>query len=87
CEERTFEKFVSTGKELPQCSALSSPGKEASAEEKENFAKVVIYFQSLSYQEINQFPKYTLTALLGAIGGILGVYLGFSFIAIFELIE
>jgi len=28
-----------------------------------------------------------LTALLGAIGGILGVYLGFSFIAIFELIE
>ncbi len=28
-----------------------------------------------------------LTALLGAMGGILGVYLGFSFIAIFELIE
>ena len=28
-----------------------------------------------------------MTALLGGIGGILGVYLGFSFIAIFELIE
>lgn len=28
-----------------------------------------------------------MTGLLGAIGGILGVYLGFSFIAIFELVE
>lgn len=50
-------------------------------------AKVVVYFQSLSYQEITQYPKYTLTTLLGGIGGILGVYLGFSFMALFEVID
>lgn len=82
CGERIFEKFVSTGKELPQCSALSSPNKEAPSSEnksesnkndiinilfiyyRENFAKVVVYFQSLSYQEINQYPKYTVRHFL-----------------------
>ena len=41
CGERIFEKFVSTGKELPQCSALSSPNKEApSTENKSEFNKI-----------------------------------------------
>ncbi|KAF7495560.1 Amiloride-sensitive sodium channel subunit gamma [Sarcoptes scabiei] len=55
--------------------------------DKNNIAKVAVYFQSLSYQEITQYPKYTVTTLLGAIGGILGVYMGFSFLAVFEVID
>jgi hypothetical protein len=34
---------------------------------RENFAKVVVYFQSLSYQEINQYPKYTVSLFLNNI--------------------
>lgn len=34
CQERGYEKFVSTGKELPQCSALSSKKEQSSPEEK-----------------------------------------------------
>lgn len=116
CTELSFEKFVSTGQELQQCSILTATGgalgggggqgstnakaaeepkqshmlpkKAEEPEEKvnaeykvdkyviasfccyftykvninsfrENIAKVVIYFQSLSYQEITQYPKYT----------------------------
>ncbi|KAJ6225061.1 hypothetical protein RDWZM_003606 [Blomia tropicalis] len=115
CTELSFEKFVSTGQELQQCSILTATGssfgnsqsddaiekkveeppkkeeeEETNSEykiDKENIAKVVVYFQSLSYQEITQYPKYTLTTLLGGIGGILGVYLGFSFLALIELFD
>lgn len=119
CTELSFEKFVSTGQELQQCSILTTAnfgGKnnpngnnneveivnnnddkdddddsnDEDAEmklDKNNLAKVVVYFQSLSYQEITQYPKYTVTTLLGAIGGILGVYMGFSFLALFEVFD
>ncbi|KAH7643354.1 amiloride-sensitive sodium channel alpha subunit-like protein [Dermatophagoides farinae] len=124
CTELSFEKFVSTGQELQQCSILTTanfgnknnPNDNSNSDsnnnnnnkaveividkdddsndedaemklDKNNMAKVVIYFQSLSYQEITQYPKYTVTTLLGAIGGILGVYMGFSFLALFEVFD
>lgn len=45
------------------------------------------YFHSLSFNEIHQDRKYTLEGVLGAIGGILGVYLGFSIFSFYEMIE
>ena len=100
-----FLRFLSTGQETRQCSAIQSDdGVEgSSADDKDNSAKVIVYFHSLSFNEIHQERKYTVSfdtfrplfdtlspqveGLLGAIGGILGVYLGVSFFAIFEAFD
>ena len=101
CEDRIYERSISTGQETRQCSAIqsddqmnkvngSSAAKESdgsSADDKDNTAKVIVYFHSLSFNEIKQEKKYTIEGLLGAIGGILGVYLGVSFFAIFEVVD
>jgi len=96
CTDRIYERFLSTGQETRQCSAIQSEetpqetadgSSSSSADDKENSAKVIVYFHSLSFNEINQQKKYTMEGLLGAIGGILGVYLGISFFAIFEMFE
>ena len=97
CSDRIYERFLSTGQETRQCSAIqseetstdtsSSESSSSSADDKENTAKVIVYFHSLSFNQINQEKKYTMEGLLGAIGGILGVYLGISFFAIFEMFE
>lgn len=96
CTDRIYERFLSTGQETRQCSAIQSETSQvssedgpekSSADDKENSAKVIVYFHSLTFREINQQKKYTMEGLLGAIGGILGVYLGISFFAIFEFFE
>uniref|UniRef100_T1KCT8 Uncharacterized protein n=1 Tax=Tetranychus urticae TaxID=32264 RepID=T1KCT8_TETUR len=87
CNEKVYEKFISTGVEAAQCSALSSGTEESSLDHKENIAKVIIYYQTLSFTEITQDVKYTWSSIIGAVGGILGAYLGFSFIAIYEFFE
>lgn len=99
CTDRIYERSLSTGQETRQCSAIQSDQSEeqedtngdrpetSSADDKENTAKVIVYFHSLSFNQIKQEKKYTIEGLLGAIGGILGVYLGASFFAMFELGE
>lgn len=97
CTDRIYERSLSTGQETRQCSAIQSDrGVEqedseaeakSSGDDKENTAKVIVYFHSLSFNQIKQAKKYTIEGLLGAIGGILGVYLGASFFAMFELGE
>lgn len=99
CSDRIYERFLSTGQETRACSAIQSDESEddeevtltapekSSADDKDNSAKVIVYFHSLSFNEIRQEKKYTLEGLLGAIGGILGVYLGFSIFALYEMFE
>ncbi|KAI1292797.1 Degenerin mec-4 [Halotydeus destructor] len=91
CSDRIYEKFLSTGHQTRQCSAIPSDtdGDHGSQnkDDKDNHAKVIVYFHSLSLNEIRQEKKYTVEGLLGAIGGILGVYLGVSFFAIYEVFE
>lgn len=98
CSDRIYERFLSTGQETRACSAIQSEEavedeeeaantEKSSADDKDNSAKVIVYFHSLSFNEIRQERKYTLEGLLGAIGGILGVYLGFSIFALYEMFE
>ncbi|XP_076348636.1 degenerin-like protein unc-105 isoform X2 [Tachypleus tridentatus] len=89
CSEISYQKAVSTGKETKQCQLLKDPNEKETSQVTDDSekAKVVIYFQSMSYQEIAQEPKYSFPNLIGSAGGILGMYIGFSFLVVFEIVE
>ncbi|XP_001199295.4 degenerin deg-1 [Strongylocentrotus purpuratus] len=52
---------------------------------RKNLARVRIYFEELNYEQMIQKPQYTFESLLGGIGGLLGLYIGFSVITICEV--
>jgi hypothetical protein len=51
------------------------------------FFSIKVYYENLKYTLITQQPKTELFALISEIGGILGVFLGFSIISVIELFE
>ncbi|XP_054773906.2 uncharacterized protein LOC129281999 isoform X1 [Lytechinus pictus] len=53
---------------------------------RKNLARVRIYFEELNFQSIEEIPAYTFGSFLGAVGGLLGLYIGFSVVTISEII-
>ena len=53
----------------------------------QNLAKVTVYFQTMTCQEVRQEKAYTTAKLFSSLGGILGMYVGFSFLSLFEILE
>ncbi|KAJ8022800.1 FMRFamide-activated amiloride-sensitive sodium channel [Holothuria leucospilota] len=53
---------------------------------RENLVRVKIYFEELNYELIEQVPAHSVPEVLGSIGGLLGLYLGFSALTIFEVV-
>ena len=53
----------------------------------QNLAKVTVYFQTMTCQEVRQEKAYTTAKLFSSLGGILGMYVGFSFLSVFEILE
>ncbi len=49
-----------------------------------SFARVNIYFRDVTVLEVGQSASYKWTDLLADVGGILGLWVGVSFITIFE---
>ena len=54
---------------------------------KKNFARVEIHFATHSYYIVEESPKYKLQDLFGTLGGNLGLWLGWSIMAGFEMIQ
>lgn len=54
---------------------------------KDEFVRVNVYLSSLKYEYISEDPALTVTSLLGGLGGTLGLFLGFSVLSFFEIIE
>ena len=54
---------------------------------KQNFARLEVNFESLTFQKITERPKYSLSNLFGTIGGNLGLWLGWSILSVMELIQ
>ena len=46
-----------------------------------------IYYQDLSYSEITQIPKSDIIDLVSGMGGLLGLFIGVSFLSFAEVIE
>jgi len=51
------------------------------------FFSINIYYEDLKYTLISQQPKIELFGLISNLGGILGLFIGFSFISLLEIIE
>ncbi|KAL1444777.1 hypothetical protein MTO96_029485, partial [Rhipicephalus appendiculatus] len=49
--------------------------------------RLVVYFKSLTYDHIRSVPKYDETHVLGNLGGIIGMYLGLSFLVLFQVLD
>jgi hypothetical protein len=56
-------------------------------EVQKNFYSIVIYYEDLKYTEISENPSMDISDLISNVGGILGVFLGFSFLSLIEIIE
>ncbi|PIK51176.1 putative amiloride-sensitive sodium channel subunit beta [Apostichopus japonicus] len=52
---------------------------------RKNLVRVKIYFEELNYQLVEQIKTYSLATMLSAFGGLLGLFLGFSLITVFEV--
>lgn len=53
----------------------------------QNLAKVIVYFQTMTCDEITQQAVFNAAKLFSALGGIMGMYVGFSFLSVFEIFE
>ena len=51
------------------------------------FYSINVYYSDLKYLLIKQHPKIELFGLISNIGGILGLFLSFSFISLLEVFE
>ncbi|XP_063725435.1 uncharacterized protein LOC134853378 [Symsagittifera roscoffensis] len=54
---------------------------------RQNFLRVEVYFEALSYEHVREQPQYGWEHLLSNIGGALGLWLGLSIITVFEFCE
>ncbi|XP_077520044.1 acid-sensing ion channel 4-B-like [Amblyomma americanum] len=50
-------------------------------------ARLVLYFNSLTYEQITSVPKYDEIRVLSNLGGISGMYLGLSFFVLFQMLD
>ncbi|XP_033634311.1 uncharacterized protein LOC117295705 [Asterias rubens] len=50
-----------------------------------NLLRVRVYFEELNYQSIRESALYTFPTLLGSLGGLLGLYIGISFLTLCEV--
>ena len=54
---------------------------------KENFVRVEVYFEALNFQKIKESPAYTGVDFLSDFGGNIGLWLGWSVLGLFEVIQ
>jgi len=57
------------------------------ASQTSNNAYLNIYFSSMKFTEIKQTPKINVIDLISNLGGVLGIFLGFSVFSLIEIVE
>ncbi|KAK6989097.1 degenerin unc-8, partial [Biomphalaria glabrata] len=100
CSESIYDKSIST-KQWPSKAMARSLIKEVcnksercdelwglnNEDLQENFVKLNIYFQDLNFEKRAEQPNYELFQLLSDFGGTIGLWIGLSILAIFELFD
>ncbi|XP_061194680.1 FMRFamide-activated amiloride-sensitive sodium channel-like [Saccostrea echinata] len=54
---------------------------------KDNFLKLVIYYEDMNYEEISEEPSYDGFRFLSDLGGAMGLFLGASLLSFLELVQ
>ena len=52
-----------------------------------NFARLEVFYEALNFQKISESSSYDVTALLSDFGGNLGLWLGWSVLILFEILQ
>ncbi|XP_053213455.1 degenerin-like protein unc-105 [Panonychus citri] len=86
CQVTQYEKTVSLAKWPTREDRVSFDRGDKTLDFK-NLAKVVVYFQTMTMQEVSQQGAWTTAKLLSSLGGFMGMYVGFSFLSLFEVFE
>ncbi|OAF69755.1 Amiloride-sensitive sodium channel subunit gamma [Intoshia linei] len=99
CEETTFSSTISTSY-WPNVNYKDTLIKAVSKNKKikhllklnkdnlvSNIMEVKVYYQEFNYETIVELPEYQIFQLISDLGGILGLYIGFSLLTIFEFLE
>ncbi|KAK3790663.1 hypothetical protein RRG08_048787 [Elysia crispata] len=101
CRETTFEKTVSS-RNWPNpsfASLLSSAAckhnssvcntlpHKSEYQLREEFVKLVIYYEDLNYEELTESADYELDQFLSDVGGTIGLWIGLSLLSLFEIIH
>ncbi|KAM4675997.1 epithelial sodium channel subunit beta-like [Discoglossus pictus] len=94
CEEEIFELTLSSS-QWPSNMYLDSFSKRLSSRRgyqdaqsiRDNVVKVVVYYQQLNYELIEEVPSMQLVDLFSSIGGLVGLWIGVSVCTVAEFLE
>ena len=70
-----------------KCDSLNYYGFSDSIPISENYSEIQVYLRSLKYTLITQQAKVVISDLIANIGGTISLFIGLSFISVFELLE
>ncbi|XP_053552801.1 amiloride-sensitive sodium channel subunit alpha-like, partial [Bombina bombina] len=94
CEEEIFELTLSSS-QWPSNVYLDSFSKHLSRRKgfqdlqsiRDNLVKIVVYYQQLNYELIEEVPSLQLVDLFSSIGGLVGLWIGVSICTVAEFLE
>ncbi|KAG1667607.1 Acid-sensing ion channel 2 [Nymphon striatum] len=84
-QDRVMDKYF-TNTDKKELTALNS-NKTSLQMFVSDFGKVTIYLNSRIVEEIKEVEKYTVFTLIGNFGGFAGLYIGISFLSIYDMLE
>ncbi|XP_041465168.1 degenerin deg-1-like [Lytechinus variegatus] len=56
------------------------------AQSRNNLVRLSVFFEELNFEQVTESPLITVESLFGGVGGLLGLYVGMSFISIIEIL-
>ncbi|KAK3094528.1 hypothetical protein FSP39_002914 [Pinctada imbricata] len=54
---------------------------------RDDYIELNIFYESLTYQYVEQIPQFTIESIIGILGGQMGIFLGASLLTLSELVE
>ncbi|XP_030833219.1 degenerin deg-1 [Strongylocentrotus purpuratus] len=98
CSETLFNPTISTSRwpgvryeahmyhRLANISAKAAKILTNAEQSRNNLVRLRVFFEELNFEEVQESPLITVEALFGGVGGLMGLYVGMSFISLMEIL-